>query len=297
MSWEVDRGPSLSPDEFRLLRDLLYEHCGIMFRDEMSYLMERRLRARLAALALPTFASYYRHLRYHLNRKAKLEAAVEALTTNETYFFREPNQLRAFSEEVLPELATRNAATRRLRVWSAGCSTGEECYTLAIVIQQSGWFRGWEVEVFGSDISKKVLMAARQAAYSPSALRATSDDLKRAYFKLVDGRFSPRADVRSWVSFGHLNLLDGEILQGLPQVDVVFCRNVMIYFDQAARRRALKTIYSRLVPGGFLFLGHSESLISTTADFELVHLRHDVAYRRPEAAGPSEPGSSESFPR
>jgi chemotaxis protein methyltransferase CheR len=288
MTWQLDRGPSLSPDEFRLLRDLLYEHCGILFREEMSYLMERRLRARLTALDLRTFESYHRHLRYHVNRRAELEAAVEALTTNETYFFREPNQLRAFSEEVLPELAMRNAANQRLRIWSAGCSTGEECYTLAILIQQSGLFRGWEVEVFGSDISRKVLSAARMAEYSPSALRATSDELKRTYFKLVDGRFSPRADVRSWVSFGHLNLLDGEILTGLPLVDVVFCRNVMIYFDQAARQRVLKTIYGRLVPGGFLFLGHSESLINTTADFELVHLKHDVAYRKPMGMEPGE---------
>ncbi len=291
MSWMLDRGPSLSPDEFRLLRDLLYDHCGIMFREEMSYLMERRLRARLGALGLPTFESYHRYLRYDGNRRAELEAAIEALTTNETYFFREPNQLRAFSEEVLPQLAARNAASRRLRIWSAGCSTGEECYTLAILIHQSGLFRDWEVEVFGSDISRKVLTAARQAEYSPSALRATGEELKRSYFKLVDGRFSPRADVRAWVSFGHLNLLDGEILQGLPQVDVVFCRNVMIYFDQAARRRVLKTLYRRLVPGGFLFLGHSESLISTTADFELVHLLHDVAYRKPSAPAPDASGS------
>jgi chemotaxis protein methyltransferase CheR len=267
-----------------------------MFREEMGYLMERRLRPRLRALSLPTFESYHRYLRYHASRGVELEAAVESLTTNETYFFREPNQLRAFSEEVLPLLATRNAGARRLRVWSAGCSTGEECYTLAILVQQSGWFRGWEIEVFGSDISRKVLTAARHAEYSPSALRATSEELQRTYFKLVGGRFAPRADIRALVSFGHLNLLDGEILKGFPQVDVVFCRNVMIYFDLAARRRVLKTFYERLVPGGFLFLGHSESLINTTADFELVHLRHDVAYRKPGAPDPIAPGTSGELP-
>ena len=124
MTWQLDRGPSLSPDEFRLLRDLLYEHCGILFREEMSYLMERRLRARLTALDLRTFESYHRHLRYHVNRRAELEAAVEALTTNETYFFREPNQLRAFSEEVLPELAMRNAANQRLPELRPGSAAG-----------------------------------------------------------------------------------------------------------------------------------------------------------------------------
>ncbi|MHB8420443.1 MAG: CheR family methyltransferase [Myxococcales bacterium] len=284
MTFGAPPGPSLSAGEFRSLRDLLYEHCGIFFREEMAFLMERRLRARLTALSLASFDGYYRHLRWHPEGRVELEAAVELLTTNETYFFREPNQLRAFSEEVLPALAIQNAATRRLHVWSAGCSTGEECYTLAILLREAEALAGWRLEVHGSDISRKVVAAAKRAEYGASSLRATSEELQRRHFKLSSGRFVPRDEIRALVTFGQGNLLDEGDPGAPPEVDAIFCRNVIIYFDAKAKKRVLATFHRRLAPGGYLFLGHSESLINVTADFELVHLRNDVAYRKPPSA-------------
>ncbi len=276
---------AMSPGEFSLLRDLLCEHCGILFRDEMAYLMERRLRPRLAERSLSSFESYHAFLRSDPDRAREMDAAIEALTTNETYFFREPNQLRAFSEEVVPAIAS-TKSDKRLRVWSAGCSTGEECYTLAILLLQSVWLRGWEIEIVGTDISRKVLAAAERAEYGPSSLRATSEEMRRAYFRRIGARYVPRDDVRFAVSFVRHNLMD-RAPSGQPPVDVIFCRNVMIYFDIKARRRVLESFWRRLAPGGYLFLGHSESLLNVTADFELVHLRYDVAYRKPaeSAAG------------
>src|SRR5688572_14025964 len=134
----------MAVEEFRLLRDLVYEHCGILVRDEMKFVMERRLWPRLEALGLSDFGAYHRYLRHDLHRGTELESAIEALTTNETYFFREPLQLRAFNEELLPLLQKRNGRSRRLRVWSAGCSTGEEAYTLAMLLDHSGLFVGWD---------------------------------------------------------------------------------------------------------------------------------------------------------
>jgi chemotaxis protein methyltransferase CheR len=277
----------MTAEEFRLLRHHVYSHCGILVHEDMKFVMERRLWPRLEALGLPDFAAYHLFLRYDAQRHAELEAAVESLTTHETYFFREPVQLKAFCEELLPVLEKRNARHKRLRLWSAGCSSGEEAYTLAMLLKDSRRFDDWDVEVYGTDISRRVLATARRAEYGPSALRATSPELLERFFvPLGSNKVRVRDEVRAWVSFGHQNLLDEAGSQLVPRMDVVFCRNVMIYFDQPARRRVLKNIRDRLVPGGFLLLGHSENLLNLGADFELVHLRGDLVYRRPELAGP-----------
>jgi chemotaxis protein methyltransferase CheR len=276
----------MSAEEFRLLRDFVYGHCGILVRDDMQYVMQRRLWPRLEALGLTDFSAYYRFLRFDAQRRTELETAIEALTTHETYFFREPRQLKAFAEELLPLLERRNARTRRLRIWSAGCSSGEEAYTVSMLLKESGRFEGWDVEVYGTDISRRVLAAARQGEYGPSALRATTADKIAHYFEHVGpSRVRVRDDVRAWVSFGHLNLLDVSLGQLVGRMDVIFCRNVMIYFDTPARQRVLKLLYDKLVPGGYLLLGHSENLINLSADFELVHLKSDLVYRKPELGG------------
>jgi chemotaxis protein methyltransferase CheR len=276
-------GPTMSPEEFRLLREVIQAHCGLFFRDDVRYLLERRLAPRLEVLGLQTFAEYHRHLRHDPARRAELEAAAEVLTTNETYLHREPNQLRAFSEEILPAVAEENAGIRRLRIWSAGCSTGEEAYTIAILLLRSGLFDGWDLEVFGSDISRRVLAVARTGAYGPSAFRLPESAALRPWFRPEGGKWVVRDEVRRLVGFGHLNLLDGAMLGVVGAMDVVFCRNVLIYFDLPERRRVLEAFRQKLRPGGFLLLGHSESLLHVTADFELVHFRHDLVYRRPRA--------------
>jgi chemotaxis protein methyltransferase CheR len=274
--------PEMSAEEFRLLRDHVYSHCGILVREDMKFVMERRMWPRLEALGLRDFTGYHRYLSNDAQRREELEAAVEALTTHETYFFREPGQLEAFSEEVLPVLQQRNAALKRVRIWSAGCSTGEEAYTLAMLLRQSRRFEGWDVEVYGTDISRRVLATARRAEYGPSSLRAAPpEQVARFFIPLGANKVRVKDEVRAWVSFGQLNLLDAEACQLVPRMDAIFCRNVMIYFDLPARRRVLQSFHERLVPGGYLLLGHSENLLNLGADFELVHLHGDLAYRRP----------------
>ncbi len=281
--FEDEGRPEMTPEVFRLLRDHVYSYCGILVREDMKFVMERRLWPRLETLGLRDFAAYHRYLRYDAQRRTELEAAVEALTTHETYFFREPGQLKAFTDEVLPALQQRNAAARRLRIWSAGCSTGEEAYTLAMLLKQSQRLEGWDVEVYGTDISRRVLATAKRAEYGPSSLRVTTPEQVTRFFTSLNGnKVRVKDEVRAWVSFGQLNLLDTEACQQVPQMDAIFCRNVMIYFDLPARRRVLQTFNERLVPGGYLMLGHSENLLNLGADFELVHLRGDLAYRKPE---------------
>jgi len=276
-----DHRPEMSAEEFRLLRDLVHERSGISIPEDLKFVMERRLWPRLEALGLQDFATYHRFLRLDPRGAGELDFAIEALATNETYFFREKQQLQAFSKEILPILAEQNRATRRLRVWSAGCSTGEEPYTLAILIAESGRFEGWDVQVLGTDISRKVLASARRAEYGPSSMRAMPAGYLERYFTRIGTRYQLREDVRSLVTFGYLNLVELELGQLVARQDAVFCRNVLIYFDLPARRRVLELLHARLQEGGFLLLGHSESLINLTAAFELVHLESDLVYRKP----------------
>lgn len=291
MSILFERGPSLSPDEFRLLRELINRFCGITFSDDALYVFERRLRERVRELGLEDFTQYYQHLRYHPNARAEIEAAVDALVTNETYLFREEYQLRAFRHEILPELRERleREGRRSLTVWSAGCSTGEEVYTLAILVEDSDLFRGWDVRIFGNDISRRVLATARRATYGSSSFRAMPPRFERYFDHAGDGR-QVVPHIRAMCHFGHLNLLERDRSALIGRADAIFCRNVLIYFDERARRQVIDTFYERLYPGGYLLLGHSESLLNSTTAFELVHLSSDMVYRRPRARGLDQEG-------
>ncbi|AKF08565.1 CheR family methyltransferase [Sandaracinus amylolyticus] len=282
MSILFDSGPKLKIEEFRLLRDLVNRYSGMHFDDASMFVFERRLRDRLRALDLPDFTAYYHHLRYHPSAPAELEDAVEALVTNETYFFREEYQLRAFRNDLLPSIYEQalSRGTKRIMLWSAGCSTGEEVYTLAILVARSGLFDGWDVRVFGNDISRRVLATARRAVYPPSSFRAMPPEYAE-FFVEEDGGMRVIPRIRAMCQFGHLNLLDGDKTTLLGRVDAIFCRNVLIYFDTASRKKVIDTFYERLHPGGHLLLGHSESLLHVSTAFELAHLSSDMVYRRP----------------
>ena len=272
-------GPRIEVEEFRLLRDLINKFCGIAFADDYRYIMERRLRDRLGVLGMATFQEYYQYLKYHPIARAELEEAVDSLTTNETYFFREEYQLRSFRDEVLPELFHRLGPKRKLAIWSAGCSTGEEAYTIAMLILDARRFEDWDVRIFGNDISRRVLAHARRGVYGSGAFRATTDQHRRAYFvDRADGMHVVE-EVHSLCHFGHLNLLDEERAAFVGRVDVIFCRNVLIYFDSDSRRRVIELFYDRLAPGGYLFLGHSEMFFGVDLGLEVVSTAGATMYR------------------
>lgn len=275
--------PTLGEAEYRTLRDLVAARCGILFGEGARLSLERRLRERLTARGLQTFAEYSHYLRFHPAAEEEWEEALELVATHETYFHREDYQLRAFRDEVLPGLAAVAKARGRLSLWSAGCSTGEEVYTLAILVHESGLFRDCQVRVYGSDLSRRCVATARRGVYGASSFRVAPPEWKKTYFaERPDGfHLSPR--IKALCHFGHLNLLHGDQARLLGRQDAVFCRNVLIYLDGPARRRVIDTLHGRLHPGGYLFLGHSESLLNVSTAFELVHLREDLVYRRPPA--------------
>jgi chemotaxis protein methyltransferase CheR len=279
-----DHQPRLRADDFRLLRDLINDHAGLHFDEDSLYLFERRLGERLAALELCGFGEYYKYLRFNARGKAEIEESIEQLTTKETYFFRQEYQLRAFASELLPRLAEANGDSGRLNVWSAGCSTGEEVYTIAILIARSGLFQGWNVRVVGSDISKRNVTTARRGVYRAGSFRTTPPEIRREYFVEDPEGMRVAERIRTMCHFGQLNLLDRVRATLVGRVDAVFCRNVLIYFDVRSRKKVIDNLYDRLTPGGFLMLGHSESLLNVSTAFELVHLSEDLVYRKPLAA-------------
>lgn len=276
------RDPVLKPDEYRLLRDLFAERLGLRFGPDAGGMIERRLRDRLAVHGLTSFAEYHRLLRFDPKADAEWDAASELLTTHETYFFREAFQLRAFKSEVLPALAERAKARRRVQFWSAGCSTGEEAYTIAILALESGLFDGWEIRVFGSDVSRRCIATARQGVYGPGAFRDTPADARARWFRDAGAdRLAVAPEVRALCHFGRINLLDSDRMSLVGACDAIFCRNVLFYLHDEARRHVIQTFYERLVPGGTLLLGHAESLLNVSTAFELVHLSEDLVYGRP----------------
>jgi chemotaxis protein methyltransferase CheR len=273
----------MSEEEFRLIRDLVYNHCGMHFTAEAKYLLEKRLSGRLTLHNLKSFKDYYHLLKYDIRKEQELSDLMDVITTNETYFFREAFQLKAFTDEIIPELMEAKAkrGDHSLRIWSAGCSTGEEPYTIAMLLLEANVLRGWRVEIIGTDISHRVLQQARKGVYGKSAFRATDAQYVERYFQEQDGSYRIKDEVRELVTISQLNLFDNNRLALLGRMDLVFCRNVIIYFDQPAKKRLMESFYQSLCPGGFLLLGHSESLMNITTLFSLRHLKNDMVYQKP----------------
>ena len=273
----------MSEEEFRLVRDLIHSHCGIFFDADAKFLLEKRLARRLDQHQLPGFKEYYHFLKYSRAREQELSDIMDVLTTNETYFFREEFQLNAFVGELLPELKAvkEKRGDRTIRIWSAGCSTGEEPYTIAMLIMETGAFKDWKIEIVGTDISHRVLQQARKGLYGKSSFRTTSPERIQRFFHQQDGFYRINDEVRGLVTISHLNLLDENRMILLGKMDIIFCRNVIIYFDQAAKRQVIESFYRSLREGGYLLLGHAESLLNATTAFALKHLKNDMVYQKP----------------
>jgi len=273
----------MDQEEFRLLRDLVYQHCGLHFTEDSKYLLEKRLGKRVRHHRLKNFKEYYYLLRYNQDKDQEFTEVINVLTTNETYFFREDFQLKTFTDEILPEIRRRKETLgeKRLRICSAGCSTGEEPYTIAMLLLDDPSFHDWQIEIVGTDISQRVLQLARKGEYGDSSFRSTEPSYKRRFFTEVNGKFQIADRVKNLVSISHLNLFDSSRVALLGTMDVVFCRNVIIYFDLAAKRRVVEGFHNRLRPEGFLLLGHSESLMNISNAFVLRHYTHDMVYQRP----------------
>ena len=273
--------PILNEEEFQRLCDYLYRRTGMLFTEAKRYYVERRVIDRMIATDSATFSSYFARLR--ANAYTEIEHFINAFTVNETYFYREEHQLRCLTSDLLAERIRHKTSSKSIRIWSAPCSTGEEPYTVAIWLLEN-WHLvdNYDIEIVGSDIDTQVLAHARAGIFGKRALMRLSPYLIGKYFsQLEEDQWEILEDLRDSVQFSAVNLVDpsGTRLHG--EFDVIFCRNVLIYFDDASRRVAAENLYENLLPGGFICLGHTESMSRISPLFEVRRFSDAIVYARP----------------
>ncbi len=272
----------MSDAHFNELRKIVYDRAGIHFQDTKKYVLESRLARRLEELELDDFSQYLMFLTMGPYQTEEFQEMFNRITINETSFFRNEPQLDVFEQRVLPELLEKRKATKRLRIWSAACSSGEEPYTLAMQLHRSLGVRlaDWKIEILGTDISQKVLAQAQTGIYPRYAVRSMNPMVLQRYFKEEAGQFTLDPEIRSMVHFETLNLKDRFAAKRFGRWDVIFCRNVLIYFDDAMKTHCAKLYHEQLEDDGTLFIGHSETLRNLAVPFEQVSIPQAFAYRK-----------------
>ena len=280
----VVEGP---PDpELLRIRDLIYQSAGIFHPDNKLRLLLDRCGRRMKELKVQTLHEYSDCLTIKPTRQAELVALLNEITIGETCFFRSQLQLDALRQIVIPKVleAKSNAPLRRLRIWSAGCSTGEEPYTLSMLLLEEAQNRlkNWTVEILATDLNERSLAHANNGIYGTYSTRNLTPHYRQKYFIPAGEQLQIQPSVRSNINFGRLNLSDDARMSHMKGLDIIFCCNVLIYFDLASKRRVIQHFHDNLLPHGYLFLGHSESLYGVSDSFQLVHLPGATAYIRGE---------------
>jgi chemotaxis protein methyltransferase CheR len=279
-----DNAP-ITHEEYRRLCDYLYRRTGMIFNDSRRYFVDRRIADRMAATGAGSFASYFARLRGDID--GEVEKFVNAFTVNETYFYREDHQLRCLTSDLLRERLRVKPPGEAVRIWSMPCSTGEEPYSIAMWLLEN-WPQvdSHDVEIVGSDIDTDVLTAAREGIFGKRALMRLTPALIDKYFvRLDEDRWQILDDLRSSVRFTTANIVERSQMRPYGLFDVIFCRNVLIYFDDASRRVAAENLYENLAPGGYICLGHTESMSRISPLFEVCRFADAIVYRRPMEGG------------
>ena len=270
----------MSEETYNQFRALIYEQTGISFQDNQKYLLESRLLPRLKEHKLASYEAYYHYLRFDTYRDKELSSLYELITTNETYFYRDIPQLENFMKTIVPALMEANKVSKQIRIWSAACSTGDEPYTLAIMMLEHLPLAGWNVEILGTDINDAVLAQAKSGMYEAHTLRHVPAALKRKYFVEQKGRFDLTPAVKGRVKFMNLNLYDRPRLKLVRGIDAVLCRNCLIYFDDKAKLQIVTDLQASLKPNGYLVIGFSESLTGMGNLFRPIQTGRSVVYQK-----------------
>jgi chemotaxis protein methyltransferase CheR len=271
---------------FRQVRDLVYKVSGIYKAEEKLYLLAAGCERRMKQLGTKNPRDYWDHLTAHPSRDGELRQLLNEITIGETCLFRSQPQLDALRKIILPEIVGEKARqiSKRLRIWSAGCSTGEEAYTLAMNMLEESvvLLKGWTVEIVATDLNDRSVDTAKAGLYGDYALRATPDYFKRKYFSPVDEKkLQVQPDVKKLVTFSRLNLQDDSRMLFMKGMDLIFCCNVLIYFDGPSKSKVINHFFSNLNFGGYFFLGTSESLLNLNDKFHLVHFPGAIGYWKP----------------
>ncbi|HEY6767008.1 MAG TPA: protein-glutamate O-methyltransferase CheR [Candidatus Sulfotelmatobacter sp.] len=275
------------PDpDLALIRDLVYQSAGIFHADNKLRLLQDRCGRRMKALHSKNLREYYQSLTVNPTRQAELIALLNEITIGETCFFRNQPQLEALREVVIPKIIEAKAKLpiHKLRIWSAGCSTGEEPYTLSMLLMEEalGRLKDWTFEILATDLNRNSLAHAQNAVYGSYSTRNLTPLYEQRYFQPAETQLQVLPSVRRHVTFSRLNLSDNAPMLFMKSLDLIFCCNVLIYFDLASKQRVIQHFYNNLLPHGYLFMGHSESLYGVSQDFRLVHLPGATAYVKGE---------------
>jgi chemotaxis protein methyltransferase CheR len=275
----------LTEDEFRRLSEFLYRRTGMVFNETKRYYVERRVADRMTATSSESFDRYFARLRG--NVQTEIEQFVNAFTVNETYFYREEHQLLCLTNDLLAARLERKRRGDQMRIWSVPCSTGEEPYSIAIWLLEN-WplVDAYDIEIVGSDIDTNALGLAREGTYGKRALMRLPPSVVAKYFE-HDGAECWRIieELRQSVRFTIANIVAPGETRAHGQFDVIFCRNVLIYFDETSRRLAAENLFDNLYPGGFICLGHTESMSRISPLFDVARFKDAIVYQRPSEVG------------
>ena len=271
----------MNSDELQRLCEFIYRHTGMMFTESKSYYVERRILERMKATGAVSFDDYFARLR--ANMAGEIEHLINAFTVNETFFYREDHQLRCLTRDLLTDLTAGRPASSVIRIWSIPCATGEEPFSIALWLLEN-WpqINLFDVEIVGSDIDTRTLTEAREGIFGKRALMRLDPALIRKYFvpcgedqwKIID-------EIRESVRFSRVNLVNRQEMLAQGPFDVIFCRNVLIYFDDASRRIAAENLYDCMHDGAYVCLGHSESMSRISPLFDVSRFEDAIVYRKP----------------
>jgi len=274
---------TISQDDFLKFQEYFYRKTGIRFEDTKRYFVDKRLVERMGHTGSANFRAYFSKLRFEADG-TELQALVNLMTVNETYFFREEYQFNCLVNSILPEIVARRKDRSPIRIWALPSSSGEEAYTIAMcLIERWPGIDSHDVEIISSDIDTNILTQARAGLYSARSTMHVPDSYLRKYFRKTAAGFQIDDALRNAVEFTRVNLQDPSDVKPYRNFDVIFCRNLLIYFDDVSRKQAAETFYDALQPGGFILLGHSESMSRISSLFRVRKFEDAIVYQRPGA--------------
>lgn len=266
----------IKDDEFVELKDIIYNNSAISFADNKKYLLENRLSKRLHELNFNSFKDYIYYLKYNIKKKEEIETLLNLVTINETYFLRERAQIDYMIKTVIPELQAKGK--RSIRIWSSASSSGEEPYSIALLLNEAGFFNKLNIEIYASDINTEVLETAKQGVYRSVSFRGVPPQIVEKYFTKDGFTYKLDPNIASRVKFFQGNLLSPLVASKFGKADIIFCRNVLIYFDIEAKIKVIETFHKTLNDPGYLFLGHSETLNKISEKFTMKNFGGGIVY-------------------
>lgn len=275
---------AMTDEEYAKFCEFFYRKTGIQYQDNKKYYVERRVADRVEKTDSDSFRDYFTFLRFQSSGE-ELQILVNAMTVNETYFFREDYQFDALVNGMLPALAKTKDPRDPIRIWSIPCSSGEEPYSIAInILEKWAYSDSWDIEIHASDIDTKILSEARAGLYGQRSLQRVPAQVISKYFvSRGDDNYQIRDELRDSIDFSLVNVVNPDHTRRFRNIDVVFCRNLLIYFDDVARRETVEMLYETLAPGGFVCLGHSESMNRMTSLFTPRKFGDTIVYQKPSS--------------